>query len=40
MFDIKWIRDNRGAFDAGLAKRGLDPLAEVILALDESAGRI
>lgn len=35
MFDIKAIRDDAGAFDAGLAKRGLAPLAEKILALDE-----
>ena len=35
MFDIKWIRDNAEAFDAGLTKRGLEPVAERVLALDE-----
>ena len=35
MFDIKWIRDNRDAFDAGLAKRGLEPLAADLIGLDE-----
>ena len=25
MFDIKWIRDNPEAFDAGLKKRGISP---------------
>ena len=25
VFDIKWIRDNPEAFDAGLRKRGLEP---------------
>ena len=27
VFDIKWIRDNPAAFDAGLKKRGLAPLS-------------
>ena len=35
MFDIKWIRDNPAAFDAGLKKRGLAPLSVGILAMDE-----
>ncbi len=35
MFDIKWIRDNPAAFDAGLKKRELEPLSVAILALDE-----
>ncbi|MGH6660607.1 MAG: serine--tRNA ligase, partial [Rhodospirillales bacterium] len=34
MFDIKWIRDNPEAFDAGMARRGLKPQAESLLALD------
>ena len=34
MFDIKWIRDNPEAFDAGLGKRGLAPLAAQMIALD------
>jgi seryl-tRNA synthetase len=35
MFDIKAIRDNPAAFDAGLARRGLDPLAARIIGEDE-----
>ena len=35
MFDVKWIRDNPGLFDAGRARRGLEPLASVIIDLDE-----
>jgi seryl-tRNA synthetase len=34
MFDIKWIRDNPDEFDAGMARRGLDPQSPAILALD------
>jgi seryl-tRNA synthetase len=34
MHDIKFIRDNPAAFDAGLARRGVEPLATAILALD------
>ncbi|MBI2978488.1 MAG: serine--tRNA ligase, partial [Rhodospirillales bacterium] len=34
MFDIKWIRDNRDEFDRGMARRGLKPQAEALLALD------
>jgi seryl-tRNA synthetase len=36
VFDIKWIRDHPDALDAGLAKRGLQPLAAKLLALDEA----
>ncbi|MEO0906475.1 MAG: serine--tRNA ligase [Pseudomonadota bacterium] len=35
MHDIRLIRDNPEAFDAGLARRGADPQAQAILALDE-----
>ena len=35
MHDIRLIRDDPAAFDAGLARRGADPVAESILALDE-----
>ena len=35
MFDIKWIRDNPDAFDAGLARRGLPPAAKGLLELDK-----
>jgi seryl-tRNA synthetase len=34
MHDIKAIRDNPGAFDAGLARRGLAPIAGEIVAQD------
>ena len=34
MFDVRWIRDNPQAFDAGLARRGLAPLSNKIAALD------
>jgi seryl-tRNA synthetase len=35
MHDIKWIRENPQAFDRGLARRGLEPLAAQLLAIDE-----
>ncbi len=35
MFDIKWIRENAEAFDAGLTKRGLEALSGQLIALDE-----
>jgi seryl-tRNA synthetase len=35
MHDIKAIRDNPTAFDAGLARRGLAPLSGSLLAIDE-----
>ncbi|MBR0950552.1 serine--tRNA ligase [Bradyrhizobium canariense] len=35
MHDIKSIRDNPQAFDAGLARRGLKPLSASLLAIDE-----
>src|SRR5439155_26924443 len=35
MHDIKSIRDNPQAFDAGLARRGLRPLSASLLAIDE-----
>ena len=34
MHDIRLIRDNPEAFDAGLARRGLEPAATALLALD------
>jgi len=34
MHDIKLIRENPEAFDAGLARRGVEPMAGAILALD------
>jgi seryl-tRNA synthetase len=36
VFDPKWIRDNPEAFDAGLAKRGLEPQSAEIIALDDA----
>ena len=35
MHDIRFIRENAEGFDAGLARRGLDPLAAGLIALDE-----
>src|ERR1700712_3436705 len=35
MHDIKWIRENPGAFDAGLKRRGLAPMSASLLAIDE-----
>src|SRR5882757_8966459 len=35
MHDIKSIRDNPGAFDAALRRRGLAPLSASLLAIDE-----
>ncbi len=37
MFDIRWIRDNPEEFDAGLARRGVSPMAAQAIELD--AGR-
>ena len=34
MHDIRWIRDNPEAFDAGLARRGLAPESASLIALD------
>ena len=34
MHDIRYIRENATAFDAALARRGAEPVAETILALD------
>ncbi len=34
MHDIRWIRDHQTDFDRGLARRGLLPVAEEVLALD------
>ena len=36
MHDIRLIRDNPQAFDAGLARRGIEPLSAEILAMDAS----
>jgi len=35
MFDTKWITENPAQFDAGLARRGAEPQAEKIVALDD-----
>ena len=35
MHDIRFIRENPEAFDAVMARRGLDPVADQILAIDE-----
>ena len=34
MFDIRWIREEPEAFDAAMARRGLNPLSAEILSLD------
>ena len=34
MYDIKWLRENADAFDAGLKRRGLEPLSPDLLTLD------
>lgn len=36
MHDIRWIRDNSEAFDAGLAARGLSALSASLIALDDA----
>ena len=36
MFDIKWIRENPGAFDAALKRRGQSPQSADLVALDET----
>ncbi|MFB9952154.1 serine--tRNA ligase [Rhizobium puerariae] len=35
MLDIKWIRENDGALDEALRKRGAEPMATTLLALDD-----
>ncbi len=41
MFDIRWIRENPEAFDKGLERRGLEPRAGELLALDtERRGKL
>src|ERR1700730_9557043 len=35
MYDIKWICENRKVFDKGRKRRGLEPLADALLALDD-----
>jgi seryl-tRNA synthetase len=35
MHDIRWIRDNPDAFDAGLARRGLSPESKRLIEIDE-----
>ena len=36
MSDVKAIRADPAAFDAGLDKRGLEPIAKSVIELDES----
>ncbi|MDQ6703533.1 MAG: serine--tRNA ligase [Pseudomonadota bacterium] len=36
MYDIRWIRENAEVFDRGRQRRGLEPLAGKLLALDDS----
>lgn len=36
MHDLKWIRENSDQFDIALSKRGLPPISQQIVSLDES----
>ena len=36
MFDVKWIREHPEVFDRGLVRRGMDPLSEQVIALDDA----
>lgn len=36
MYDIKWIRENAEAFDAGLKHRGAEPLSSSLAGLDDA----
>ena len=40
MHDIKWIRENPDAFDRGLRRRGLEPLAQKLIGIDERRRRL
>jgi seryl-tRNA synthetase len=45
MFDIRWIRENATAFDAGLKRRGIEPGGDVkfskeLLAIDDARRRV
>lgn len=40
MLDIRWIRDNPDALDAGLARRGMEPAAARLIALDDTRRKI
>lgn len=40
MHDIKWIRENTEEFDLALKKRGIDPISQEIIALDESKRKL
>ncbi len=40
MFDIRWIREHPEDFDRGMARRGLEPQAARLIALDEERRKI
>ena len=40
MHDLKWIREQPEAFDAAMARRGLDPQSPRVLALDQERRRL
>ena len=40
MFDIRWIREHPEEFDRGMARRGLEPQAARLIALDEERRKI
>ena len=35
MYDIKWIREHPDTFDGGLKRRGIEPLAQYLISIDE-----
>ncbi len=35
MIDLRWLRENPEAFDAALRRRGMEPVATAVLAVDE-----
>jgi len=39
VYDLKWIRDNSDAFDAALARRGLEAKSAEILKIDENTSK-
>ena len=40
MFDIKWIRENPDAFDHGMKRRGLEPMAAQLIDMDKARREI
>jgi seryl-tRNA synthetase len=40
MLDIKWIRENKQEFDTLLIKRGIEPMSDIVIKLDENKRRL